>query len=148
MRLIDGEELYNIEKLLDTNIIQRSPEASFLLSQVLYDIQASPTIDPETLQIVQELREQLAKVTVERDELKKNVRPVVRRLPVLKYRPQRYERYEEIGLNDKGEMLYLKRVYVDEKNYAMYCPVCGKRLCSRFTNFCPNCGANMRGEVR
>lgn len=74
-----------------------------------------------------------------------DVRPVVRGLPVLKYRPQRYERYEEIGLNEKGEMLYLKRVYVDEKNYAMYCPVCGKRLCSRFTNFCPNCGTDMRG---
>lgn len=74
-----------------------------------------------------------------------DVRPVVCGLPVLKYRPQRYEHYEEVGLNDKGEMLYLKRVYVDEKNYAMYCPVCGKRLCSRFTNFCPNCGTDMRG---
>lgn len=74
-----------------------------------------------------------------------DVRPVVCGIPVLKYRPQRYERYEEMGLNEKGEMLYLKRVYVDEKNYAMYCPVCGKRLCSRFTNFCPNCGADVRG---
>lgn len=72
MRLIDGEELYNIEKLLDTNIIQRSPEASFLISQVLHDIQASPTIDPETLPIVQELRKQLAQVTAERDALKSN----------------------------------------------------------------------------
>lgn len=44
-----------------------------------------------------------------------DVRPVVCGIPVLKYRPQRYERYEEMGLNEKGEMLYLKRVYVDEK---------------------------------
>lgn len=72
MRMIDGEELYNIEKLLDTDIIQNSKEAAYLMSQVLHDIEAMPTIDPETLSIVQELREQLAKVTAERDALKSN----------------------------------------------------------------------------
>lgn len=72
MRLVDGEELYNIEKLLDTDIIQNSKEAVYLMSQVLHDIQASPTIDPETLPIVQELRAQLAQVTAERDALKSN----------------------------------------------------------------------------
>lgn len=72
-----------------------------------------------------------------------DVAPVVHGTPMLRYRPERFERYEEYGLNDKGEMLYLKRVFVDEKNYAMYCPACGKRLCSRFKNFCPNCGAKM-----
>lgn len=78
MRMIDGEELYDIEKLLDTDVIQNSKEAEHLMSQVLYDIEAMPAIDPETLPIVQELREQLAKVTAERDVLKKNARPVVR----------------------------------------------------------------------
>lgn len=34
-----------------------------------YIIGDMPTIDPETLSIVQELREQLAKVTAERDRL-------------------------------------------------------------------------------
>lgn len=81
MRMIDGEKLYNIEKLLDTDIIQNSKEAAYLMSQVLYDIEAMPTIDPETLPIVQKLRakifmletnieplkKQLAKVTAERD---------------------------------------------------------------------------------
>lgn len=78
MRMIDGEELYNIEKLLDTDVIQNSKEAEYLMSQVLHDIEVMPAIDPETLPIVQELREQLAKVTAERDVLKKNARPVVR----------------------------------------------------------------------
>lgn len=55
-RLIDGDELYGIESLLNTDIIQNSPEASWLMAQVLYDIQASPTIDPETLPIVRQLR--------------------------------------------------------------------------------------------
>lgn len=66
-RLIDGDELYGIESLLNTDIIQNSPEASWLMAQVLYDIQASPTIDPETLPIVRQLRAELARVTAERD---------------------------------------------------------------------------------
>lgn len=63
--------------------------------------------------------------------------------PMLRCRPERYERYEECGMNENGEILYSKRVMVDEESYAMYCPACGKRLCSRFTSFCPNCGAKM-----
>ena len=66
-RLIDGSELYGIESLLNTEIIQNSPEASWLMAQVLHDIQASPTIDPESLPIVRQLREELARVTAERD---------------------------------------------------------------------------------
>lgn len=76
-----------------------------------------------------------------------DVAPAVHGTPVLRYRPERYERYEEAGLNDRGEMLYIKRVYVDEKNWAMYCPACGKRLCSRFINYCPHCGAKMDGGL-
>lgn len=75
-----------------------------------------------------------------------DVAPVVHETPMLRCRPERYERYEEYGLNENGEMLYLKRVMVDEESYAMYCPACGKRLCSRFTSFCPNCGAKMDGK--
>lgn len=67
VRLINGNELYGIESLLNTEIVQNSPEASFLMTQVLHDIQSMPTIDPETLPIVQELREQLERVTQERD---------------------------------------------------------------------------------
>lgn len=74
-----------------------------------------------------------------------DVAPVVHGAPMLRYRPERYERYEVYGLNEKGEVLYLKHVFVDEKNYSMYCPACGKRLCSRFKSFCPNCGAKMDG---
>lgn len=68
---------------------------------------------------------------------------VVHETPIFKIRPERYERYDEYGLNENGEMLYVRRILVDEKSYAMYCPSCGKRLCSRFTNYCPNCGAKM-----
>lgn len=82
-RLIDGNELYGIESLLNTDIIRNSKEASWLMSQVLYDIQSMPTIDPETLPIVQDLRsrnkrlkavvkvqlEQIREKTAEIDEL-------------------------------------------------------------------------------
>ena len=74
-----------------------------------------------------------------------DVAPVVHETPMLRYRPERYERYDEYGINENGEMLYVKRVLVDEKSYAMYCPACGKRICSRFRSFCPNCGAKMDG---
>lgn len=67
-----------------------------------------------------------------------------KRVPVIRYRPERYEKFEESGLNDNGEPLYVKRIRIDEKSYAMYCPDCGKRLCSRFTRYCPNCGAGMK----
>lgn len=74
-----------------------------------------------------------------------DVAPVRHETPMLRYRPKRHEIYDEYGLNENGEMLYVKRTILDEKNYAMYCPACGKRLCSRFKNFCPNCGAKMDG---
>ena len=72
-----------------------------------------------------------------------DVAPVVHGIPVLCYRPERHEWYEATGLNENGEPLYVKRVRIDEKSWAMYCPACGKRLCSRFISFCPNCGAKM-----
>ena len=74
-----------------------------------------------------------------------DVAPVVHGIPVLCYRPERYEWYEATGLNENGEPLYVKRVRIDEKSWAMYCLACGKRLCSRFNNYCPNCGAKMDG---
>lgn len=67
-RLIDGSELYGIESLLNTDIVQNSQEASWLMAQVLHDIQASPTIDPEALPIVRQLREELVNKNVELHE--------------------------------------------------------------------------------
>ena len=75
-RLIDANELYGIESLLNTDIVQNSPEASWLMSQVLHDIQASPTIDPETLPIVRQLRAELARMTAERDAALRELRSI------------------------------------------------------------------------
>ena len=46
VRPIDGNELYRIEKLLDTDIIRQDKVALNLLEQVLYDIQHAPTLAP------------------------------------------------------------------------------------------------------
>lgn len=45
-RAIDGEELLGIERLLDTDVVRQSKTASWLLDQVLHDIQAMPTLTP------------------------------------------------------------------------------------------------------
>ena len=46
MRAIDGDELLGIERLLDTDVVRQSKTASWLLDQVLHDIQAMPTLTP------------------------------------------------------------------------------------------------------
>ena len=43
-RLVDADALYQVEKLLDTNIVRHDEIASNLLKQVLYDIQHFPTV--------------------------------------------------------------------------------------------------------
>lgn len=45
MRLIDADELYRIEKLLDTSMLRQNTAAFVLLDQVLYDIQNVPEVD-------------------------------------------------------------------------------------------------------
>ena len=53
-RAIDGDELLGIERLLDTDVVRQSKTASWLLDQVLHDIQAMPTLtlpnEPLTLE--------------------------------------------------------------------------------------------------
>ena len=46
MRVIDGDELLGIERLLNTDVVRKSKTASWLLDQVLHDIQAMPTLTP------------------------------------------------------------------------------------------------------
>ena len=46
VRPIDANELYRIEKLLDTDIVRQDKAALNLLEQVLYDIQHVPTLTP------------------------------------------------------------------------------------------------------
>lgn len=66
-------------RLIDADALLNKQEALYMKRHILfhgvtaYTIESSPTIDPETLPIVQELREQLAKVTAERDALLKEM---------------------------------------------------------------------------
>lgn len=66
-------------RLIDADALLDKQEALYMKRHILfhgvtaYTIESSPTIDPETLPIVQELREQLAKVTAEMDALLKEV---------------------------------------------------------------------------
>ena len=57
VRPIDANELYRIEKLLDTDIVRQDKVALNLLEQVLYDIQHVPTLaPPNDLLTLDELR--------------------------------------------------------------------------------------------
>ena len=57
-RPIDANQLYRIEKLLDTDIVKKDKVASELLEQVLYDIQHMPTLTPPNeLLTLDQLRE-------------------------------------------------------------------------------------------
>ena len=61
-RAIDGDELLGIERLLETDAIRKSKTASWLLDQVLHDIQAMPTLtqpnEPLTLKQLREMNGQ------------------------------------------------------------------------------------------
>ena len=46
VRPIDGNELLYIERLLDTDVVRQSKTASWLIDQVLHDIQVMPTLTP------------------------------------------------------------------------------------------------------
>lgn len=65
------------QRLIDANSLLDKSESLYMRGNVLfhgvtaYVIENAPTIDPETLPIVQELREQLERVTRERDALLK-----------------------------------------------------------------------------
>ena len=65
-RAIDGDELLGIERLLDTDIVRQSKTASWLLDQVLHDIQAMPTLTPpnEWVSVEERLPESQADVLV------------------------------------------------------------------------------------
>ena len=58
VRPIDGNELLDIERLLDTDVVRQSKTASWLLDQVLHDIQAMPTLTPPNEPLtIEQLRE-------------------------------------------------------------------------------------------
>lgn len=62
--------------------------------------------------------------------------------PVYKERVFFYNKYYETGFTDEGDMQYIKEPR--RLTYSIpYCGNCGKRLCSRFMNFCPNCGGKV-----
>ena len=69
-RAIDADELYRIEKLLDTDIVHQDKVALNLLEQVLYDIQHVPTLTPpnEWVSVEERLPEDEARQYI-KDEL-------------------------------------------------------------------------------
>lgn len=70
MRLIDADKLNRKKKhLFETRGLPFPKSEWFIRADDLF---AEPTIDPETIPIVRKLREELARVTAERDAAKKD----------------------------------------------------------------------------
>lgn len=113
-------------RLIDADALLDKQEALYMKRHILfhgvtaYTIESSPTIDPETLPIVQELRKELERVTAEREALAANSRPAA------------YGEWEEIR-DPYGKI------------EGWICK-CGSE--SRIkSDFCPYCGADMRGKA-
>ena len=70
-RLIDANALNKKKKYLFQIKEGAFPKSAYFIRAE--DLLASPTIDPEDLPIVKQLREELAKVTAERDEAVKEL---------------------------------------------------------------------------
>ena len=64
-RAIDANELLGIERLLDTDVVRQSKTASWLLDQVLHDIQAMPTLTPPNEWVSVEARPRICEVQTE-----------------------------------------------------------------------------------
>lgn len=67
--------------------------------------------------------------------------------PVIKRRPYRSEKFKGVKSPEDGEVLYRKIVTIHENWIDDYCSACGKKLCSRFQNYCPNCGRPLTEEA-
>lgn len=72
--------------------------------------------------------------------------PVAHGHPIYHNRPVYYEHYERADHGENGEPLYRHKCFLLQDNPVAYCSRCGKRLCSRFEDYCPNCGAKMDGK--
>lgn len=74
-----------------------------------------------------------------------DVAPVRHGRPISKERNETLAKFERVYIPTVGGEFYQK-IYEDVKVPVDYCPECRKRLCSRFANYCPNCGAKMDKE--
>ena len=45
MKLIDGDNLLQVVKLLDTDVLRSSRTASYIFDQIIYDIEHSPEVN-------------------------------------------------------------------------------------------------------
>lgn len=139
MRLIDADAL---RQAVTTDYYEHytqyhDSDQIALINMVEYDIEELETIDPETLPIVQELKEQLAKVTAERDaavdslenicmygDPPSDVRPIVHGKWI-----ECFEDWRKQIAGDKCSACGFEHYGTNISHY----------------HFCPNCGADMRG---
>ena len=138
VRPIDANELYRIEKLLDTDIVRQDKVALNLLEQVLYDIQHVPALTPQNEWISVEDRLP-PNMDAENIELKERI------VNWRNYMAPTRERVEKVW---RGEWIAVREVVGGYK-----CSRCKTEAvldCNDefvLDNFCPRCGAAMTDEA-
>lgn len=140
-------------RLIDADALKEKMKCTNRYFSIKFDIDEAPTIDPEALPIVQELRKRLAKVTAERDALKLNP-PTEIDSDIFELAVQLAKVTAERDELKKNVRPVVRGRWVDGE---ASCPICGE---SKFKGldadiwadwqppFCPNCGADMRGDPK
>ena len=138
-------------RLIDADALKEKMKCTNRYFNIKFDIDESPTIDPETLPIVRELREHLAKVTAERDSLKSDS-PVKVDSDAFELAARLAEvTAERDGLNKdvrpvvRGWWEAVRDPYGNLEGWIH--KECG-RTTKEASAYCPTCGADMRGDPK
>lgn len=141
-------------RLIDANKVDKEITMPWQKAIILSEICEQPTIDPETLPLVQELRAELERVTAERDALKMNP-PVrvesnafelaLRLADTIAERDAALTRIKQLERCGKWEWVGPCR----DSHGTLWatCSVCKTRQhIGDYQSYCPNCGAKMNLE--
>lgn len=120
-------------RLIDADKVGSGMAETWQKVIIRLEVEQCPTIDPETLPEVRALKKQIAEATAEREAWSKNFKLIVRGTNISDQHPVDEFICSECGFTTQGFDSY------DPEEDAHY---------EFIIKFCPNCGADMRGDRR
>lgn len=140
-------------RLIDADALKRKMKCTNRYFNIKFDIDESPTIDPEVLPIVQELRKRLAQVTAERDALKSDS-PVKVDSDAFELAARLAEVTAERDDLKKNARPVVRGEWKNIGGDEWVCTACGFVISTEGSwekpekKFCEDCGADMRGDPK